>query len=163
MNVGLVSAIIAAVVALIGAILSFMANRRALRADLEKVEMELARKFTEKLYDQRLATYPIAFEITDDLRGKKLFRAEITREYLQQALERLIDWHRKNGLILSQDTVVGYKQLRNALETVIVREGALTEELLVPIQKGKVYFRACMRKDLNLLYSEERQELESSS
>ncbi|MDY6966024.1 MAG: hypothetical protein SVM80_08680 [Halobacteriota archaeon] len=72
-NPAILSAIIAALVSLSVAIISYFANRRKLRSDREALEIQLKRNFTEKLYDKRLEIYPLAFEITDSLRGEHLF------------------------------------------------------------------------------------------
>lgn len=157
MDTTIVSALIAALVALIGSTISFIANRRVLRTEIKKVEMELARRFTEKLYEKRLAAYPLAFEITDDLREKKLRRESTTQQYLEQILQSLLEWHRKNGLILSPETILAYKNMRDAIDLVITSSAIpLSQESLLTIRDSKVKFRTCMRKDLNLLYAEEK-------
>src|ERR1051325_2911205 len=99
----IIAATIAAVVTIIGAIISFIANRWSVRTELRKVELELDRKLTEKLYDKRLEIYPSAFEITDGLLGEYLFAPATTKEYLKNIQDRLMEWHRKNGLVLSDD------------------------------------------------------------
>jgi hypothetical protein len=111
------------------------------------------------LYDKRLDVYPIAFEITDDLRGKYLFRSNTSNfgETLKEIRNRLVEWHRKNGLILSEETIEAYKHLRWNLENVSESNDELTEERLKPIWEGKISFRRAMRNDINLLYSEEVQ------
>jgi hypothetical protein len=159
MDASLIAALIAAAVALTGSVISFFANRRAVRTEILKLEIELARRLTEKLYDKRLDVYPIAFEITDDLRGKYLFRSNTSnsREALKEIKNRLVEWHRKNGLILSEETIEAYKHLRWNLENVVESSDELTEEKLKPVWEGKISFRRAMRKDLNLLYAEEIQ------
>ena len=157
MDASLIAALIAAAVTLTGSIISFVANRRAVRTEILKLEIELARRLTEKLYDKRLDVYPVAFEITDDLRGKYLFRSNVSksRESLEEIKINLVEWHKKNGLILSEETIEAYKHLRWNLENVIESTDNLTEERLKPIWEGKMAFRRAMRKDLNLLYVEE--------
>ncbi len=54
----IIAAAIAAFVAIIGAIISFIANRWSVRIELHKLEIELDRRLTERLYDKRLETYP---------------------------------------------------------------------------------------------------------
>jgi hypothetical protein len=164
MDTSLIAALIAATVALVGSIISFTANRRALRTQITKLEIELARRLTEKLYDRRLEVYPIAFEITDALRGKYLFRSKVSnsRKALREVQTQLLDWHKKNGLILSGGAIHAYINLRGLLENIIESECDLTEETLNPIWEAKVAFRRAMRKDLNLLYVEEQQDEEQS-
>ena len=49
MDTSLIAALIAAIVTLIGSTVSFIANRRAVRIEVLKLEIELARRLTEKL------------------------------------------------------------------------------------------------------------------
>jgi hypothetical protein len=156
------TAFISALVAIIGAIISFMTNRRAVRAELRKVEIELTRRLTEKLYDRRLDAYPLAFEITDNLRGEHLFTLEVTREYLEDTRQRLLDWHKKNGILLSDETIETYKKLRRAIAKVTQTDVSLSDETLRPIWQAKNDFRTSMRKDLNLLYVEEKNKASST-
>ena len=150
------AALIAAIVAIIGAVISFIANRWATRAEILKVEIELARRLTEKLYDTRLDIYPIAFEITDGLRGKHVFNPDTKHEYLEDIWQCLLEWHKRNGLFLSDETIKSYIALRRGLEDIIESKKELTETNLQPIWKAKNNFRTSMRKDLNLLYVEEQ-------
>jgi len=150
-----IAAIIAAVVTIIGAVISFFTNRWSVRTELRKVELELNRKLTEKLYDKRLETYPLAFEITDSLLGEHLFSSMVTRKYLTDIHDQLMEWHRKKGIVLSDESITRFQQLRKALTKVTKSDEPLSEELLRPIWNAKNEFRTSMRKDLHLLYNEE--------
>ena len=151
----IVSSLIAAVVALIGAIISFVTNRRAVQAELKAVEIELTRKLTEKLYDKRLEVYPLAWEITGDLLREDLSEPVISKEYLEEKRQHLIAWHRKNGLLISEEAVGAYYELRNALTEATQTDSELFEKSLKLVWQSKNYFRSKLRKDLHLLYIEE--------
>ena len=71
-NVGILSAAIAAIVSLFNALISALANRRAIQAERERLERQLQRDMTTKLYDVRLEAYPKAIEITEGLRRSSL-------------------------------------------------------------------------------------------
>ena len=151
----IIAATIAAIVAIIGAIISYFTNRKSVRTELQKVEIELNRKLTEKLYDKRLEMYPPAFEITDGLLGEYLFSSKISRDYLQTIYEQLMDWHKK-VIVLSDESLTAFQLLRTSLLTVIKSDEALSEENLRPIWLAKNGFRTALRKDLRLLYNEEQ-------
>ncbi|MBN2287382.1 MAG: hypothetical protein JXI43_13105 [Tissierellales bacterium] len=108
------------------------------------------------MYDKRLETYPFAFEITDGLIGEYLFKPTVTREYLEDIRQRLMEWHRKKGIVLSDETIAAYAKLRRALGAVTRTDAPISKETLLPIWDAKNDFRTSMRKDLNLLYIEER-------
>jgi len=127
------------------------------RVEIRKVEIELKRRLTEKLYDKRLDTYPPAFEITDGLRGEHLFAPSITHQHLEDIRYRLLEWHKKNGIVFSDESIETYAALRRAIAKVTKNNEALTEENLKPVWAAKNNFRASMRRDLNLLYVEERE------
>lgn len=149
------AAVISAVVALIGAIISYFANQRAIRVEMKRVEIELKRRLTEKLYDKRLEAYPCAFEITENLRGEYLFSGDISEDYLSETRQRLIEWNRVNGIFLSDETIKSYMALRSSLS--MPKKDASTEEYIKSIWLSKNAFRSALRKDLNLLYLEERE------
>jgi hypothetical protein len=151
----IIAATIAAIVTIIGATISFFTNRRSVRTELQKVEIELNRKLTEKLYDKRLEMYPPAFEITDALLGEYLFSPKVSRDYLQSIYEQLMNWH-KRVIVLSDESLTAFQQLRVSLRTVIKSDETLSEENLHPIWLAKNDFRIALRRDLRLLYNEEQ-------
>ena len=115
---GILSAVVAAVVSLIVAVISSYNNRNALRAERDKLERELQRKLTEKLYDQRLEVYPEALEITDGLRPSRLLKRceTLTEEYFQEIVARLDKWQNtKAGFLLSENSFAKLNELRSIL------------------------------------------------
>lgn len=70
--VGLLSAAIAATVSVLIALISFVANRNALKSERDRFERELERNMTTKLYSARLEVYPEAIAITDGLRKSRI-------------------------------------------------------------------------------------------
>jgi len=103
----IVAGLVAGIVSLIVAVLSFYATVRTVRAERQKLERELTRRLTERLYDLRLKHYPRAFEITEGL-GKYAGRppASIATEYQEHTessgsgrpqrslcVSRSIPWH----------------------------------------------------------------------
>ncbi len=150
----IVSAIVAAVVSLIAAILSHLSQRKTIRSQRDQLERELQRKFTERLYDLRLESYPKAFEISDDLRGEFLFQRPVSTTQLRRVRARLAAWHKSTaGFLLSSDALKAYYEIRDALN---VSNGVRFDfDRIRAIWQAKNGFRKALKADLNLLYLEE--------
>jgi hypothetical protein len=149
------TAIIAGLVSLVIAAASYIANKRALRADREKHERDLQRRLTEKLLDLRMESYPYAFEITDKLLGEHLFHGKITAITLLSVHDELSEWNSsKAGFLLSNASIEAYYQLRDALK-IAKTTRSLSKDQIRTIWRGKNQFRRCLRSDVRLLYSEE--------
>jgi hypothetical protein len=154
----LVSAIVAALVSLVTALVSYFAQRRALAIEREKFEKQLQRTLTEKLYDLRLASYPKALEITEALRRSRLWSEETTLKeaYLLGVLNELDAWHStKAAFLLSSNGMEALYELRRALRDKPQPDGTYTQQQVERIWQAKGRFRQALRSDIILLYSEE--------
>jgi hypothetical protein len=151
------AAIVAGIISLIVAGVSFVTNRLSTRAENAKQERALQRKLTEKLLDLRLDLYPGAFEITDQLQGDILFGGTLTRNDYMRVREQLIEWSKsKSGLILTDNSMHAFRELRSALEVNLNSDEALaTDAVIRRIWEAKNRFRVALREDLHVLYAEE--------
>lgn len=154
----LISAIVAALVSLLTAMVTYFAQRRALMIEREKFEKQLQRALTEKLYDLRLASYPKALEITEGLRRSRLWSEEskLTEAYLQGILTELDTWNSTRAAFLMSDNGLDALQaLRGALRVKPQADGTFTDEQIERIWRAKGRLRSALRNDVILLYGEE--------
>jgi len=159
MNPAILTAIIAATVSLIVAIISFITNRRSIQSEREKLEREMQRRLTEKLYDLRLESYPKAFEITDLLRGDLIFNKGMTRKDFLDIRDKLFDWQRtKAAFIMSESALRAFRNLLDKLNMKPESGTTFKESETKEIWRAKNQFRGSLRGDINLIYSEEEPE-----
>ena len=156
LNPVVLSASIAGVISLIGVLISFITNQHSIKTQGDRFEKELQRRFTDKLYELRLDSYPKAFEITDDLRGEFLFRKGISIKKLASIRLELSKWNKtKAGFLLSESSLREYYAIRDSLDFSPPND-VLTEDRMNTIWKCKNRFRSALKEDLNLLYVEEK-------
>lgn len=155
----LITTIIAHFISISGIVISFYISRRTLINESKRLERQLQRQFTEKLYEKRLQSYPLAFEITEDITGEYLYSTNISKDVLLDTRKSLLEWNRKNGLILSQKSVQSFYNLKKILK--IENDIILTKETLDLIFEAKNQFRSALREDLNLLYIEEQLQIQN--
>jgi hypothetical protein len=152
-----VSAIIASSISLLIALIVYVTSVYTVKKEGARLERELQRKFTEKLYDKRLDAYPEAFVITDQTSGENLFRAQVTCHDLLMVRSRLVQWYRDKGFVMSDTSIMAFYDLRKALDTDMIEGSVPDQQKLKDIFAAKNHFRASLRQDVNLLYSEERE------
>jgi hypothetical protein len=153
------ASVLSAAVGIGAGIISYFASRFTAQSQLKRARLELNRRSTERLYEARLLAYPLAFEITDSLRGEYLFHAKPTHEGLGDVYNRLLDWNKRNGLILSEDAFGKYVRLRTALRATLDPATTLTKDVLNSLSEARRLFRGSLRRDLNLLFTEENDDL----
>lgn len=161
----LLSGIIAGIVSIVAAIISYLANRRALAIERQKFEKQLQRRFTEKLYDLRIAVFPKAMEITEGLRKSQLWREDepLTQDYLDNILLDLDTWHStKAAFLLSNNSLTAFREVRKAIRDKPKSENEYSEIQIQRIWKAKGKFRAALRNDIVLLYREELENTNSA-
>ena len=158
---GVLSALIAALVSIAVALISYFSNRNELKLQREQLEREQQRSMTTKLYDKRLEVYPEAIQITDGLRKSKLAAQgqDISEDYFSTILEKLDEWHSKKAfLLLSERAVHSFYALRWVLREKPETATGYSQEHLGRIQQAKGKFRYALRLDIQLLYAEEAYE-----
>ena len=155
---GFLSALIAALVSITVALISYFSNRNELKLQREKLEREQQRSMTTKLYDKRLEVYPEAIHITDGLRKSKLSAQGqgLSEDYFRIILDKLDEWHsQKAFLLLSEQAIQSFYALRWVLREKPETTNGYPQEYLERIRKAKGKFRHALRLDIQLLYSEE--------
>lgn len=159
---GILSAVIAASISLIVAFISFFANKNELKAEREKLERELQRSMTAKLYEARIEVYPEAIAITDGLRKSRMGSQGdgLSQQYFNDILTRLDVWHSEKAfLLLSWNAVQTLYRLRKVLREKPEMGGAYSQDQLMRIWNAKGAFRSALRSDIQLLYEEEGDDL----
>lgn len=144
---GLLSAAIAALVSLIVALISFVANKKALQSEREKLERELQRNMTTTLYSARMEVYPEAIAITNGLRKSRMQAQGETLDeaYFQEILAQLDEWHGKRSfLLMSRNAVHTLYALRQLLREKPETNGRYTASQLEKIWKAKGAFRSAL-------------------
>ena len=155
-SVPLLSALVAALVSLVVGLLTFVATSKSMANQRRMQERELDRRFTQRLYELRLESYPRAFEITDRLSGNLVFNPALRVADLHEVREELTAWYRsKAAFVLSNDAMKSWYAMKGALTRVSQAGDQLTEESRQTIWRAKNSFRAALRADVNLLYVEE--------
>ncbi len=151
------TALIAAAVSLIASLATYNATLRTLLNQRRMQERELERRFTEKLYELRLAAYPKAFAITDQLRGEHVFSGALLPELLHKVREELLEWNRAEaGFLMSQDALKAFYAIRDALARDPEDGVHYSRSQRKGIWTCKNRFRGLLKADLNLLYQEEQ-------
>jgi len=151
------SAVIAAAVSTVVAIVSFVTNRYSLNAERRKLERELQRRMTEKLIDRRLSSYPLAFKITEKLTSSAMQTSNYRVRDVHAIQNEIRDWNRTEAAFLMSDKALkAFYRLRESMDL----EGrdsdaALTDSEASVIWHAKNHFRETLRQDINLLYSED--------
>jgi hypothetical protein len=155
---GLLTAVISATVSLTVTLITVLVTRSSIRAEREKLERELQRSMTAKLYDLRLEVYPQAITITEALRRSHMAAQgeNLGEAYFGDVLARLDDWHAtKAGFIMSHRSLEQLYALRRILHEKPETDGRYTQEHIERIAVAKGDFRISLRKDIQLLYEEE--------
>ena len=155
---GMLTAVISAVVSLTVTLITVFVSRSNIRAEREKLERELQRSMTTRLYDVRLEVYPQAIEITEQIRRSRMFEQgdNLTEEYFKDVLTRLDAWHAtKAGFIISRRSLERLYALRKALREKPEANGRYSSEQIEGIFVAKGAFRASLWQDIQFLYEEE--------
>lgn len=146
----IVSAIVAGVVSLTISIIGYTASVRSIKSERERLELQLERHFTDRLYGLRLGNYPEAFRITESL-GKKNNPNQI-----QDISKQLKNWKAGEvSLILSQRARQSFYDLQAAINKQPETNKGFSEQQNLKIWKLRNLFRGELRRDLGLLFEED--------
>ncbi|WP_172335832.1 hypothetical protein [Mucilaginibacter sp. SG564] len=110
---------------------------------------------TTKLLDLRLVHYPKAFEITDNIFKEKGGNFDPVK--IKTAVEELIEW--KKGvvnLVISSEALTSFYVLRDAIMKSPANNGTYSPEQVEKISAGTKDFRKQLRRDLGILFREEK-------
>ena len=165
----LIAAGVSIVVAAAAGTATFVTTRASLHRDHERQEADFRRAMTTRLYDRRVSVYPGLFQATAAFRRSNMHEASNIESHLRDAIDRVNSWHEKEGgLLLSSNAHQELLDLRQSVKDYLrQREDdsstpldeatrLLHEERLNSIWRHKNDLRAAMRKDLGLLFDEDR-------
>ncbi len=156
-NVALLSGVVAAVVSLIVGGMTYQATVRGQRAERLRLERELQRTMTAKLYDRRMAAYPKAWKITEALRRSEMLASDAPSDpqYFRDVLTELDHWAATDGaMVLSSDSVKALYEIRRVLRIPMGSDG-YSDEQIESIREAKGNLRRELRRDVELLFTEE--------
>jgi hypothetical protein len=150
------AALVAGIVSVVIGVLTFYATTRGFENQRKMQERSQEHALSLKLMDLRLAAYPEAFEITDELNGDILFATDLTQRQLESVLGKLVTWNKKKaGFILSTESIGAWYRIRSSLRLKPGRDGLYSEDTRRKIWEAKNKFRSVLREDLALLYVDE--------
>lgn len=115
------------------------------------------RSMTERLYERRIETYPIAMRLTEPLRGDVLrdFRGDKAL-LLADVGSKLEDWRSGDAaFIVSRKSHAATMSLRDALQSQLAEGDRFTEAEVETLWNAKNDFRLSLRQDMRLLYGED--------
>ncbi len=146
------TALIAGIISLIIAFVSYFANKRSIESKSKDLEKQHKHNFKDKLNDLRLQHYAKAFRITEKIYYVKAPHYITNPDDIIAIHNELVDW--KSGeasLIMSQQTIESFRKLR---ETLCKRPGhgdKYSKDQAEKILKLKSRFRGTMRGDIGFL------------
>jgi hypothetical protein len=160
MDTAVLTTIVSAVVSLTVTLITVFVSKSSIKAERDKLERELQRSMTAKLYDARLESYPRAMEITEGLRKSRLAeqRDRLSQAYFRTILEELDQWHAtKAAFIVSRSSLERLWDLREQLRQKPGLDGGYSSEQLQNIVDAKGRFRRSLWSDMQLLFKEDTQ------
>src|SRR5690349_13541454 len=160
MDTAVLTTIVSAVVSLTVTLITVFVSRSSIRAEREKLERELQRSMTTRLYDARLESYPRAMEVTEGLRKSRLAEQpeRLSQAYFRNILEELDQWHAtRAAFIISRNSLEELWDLRAQLRQKPGPDGSYTPEQVQKIVDAKGKFRKSLWSDMQLLFKEDTQ------
>ena len=149
----ILTAIIAASVSILVALISFFQNRKSLITQTKNIENQLNHGYANKLYDLRIEEYSSAFAITEKVKQHPTPNFINPPTEIKQILSELYKW--KSGrasLIMSSNTINEFRKLRDALKKNPGNNDRYTEDQSNKILHRISRFRGSMRGDIGFLY-----------
>jgi hypothetical protein len=148
-QVALLAGIVSLFVTSIGLLSSFLIQRMQSRDAERQIRTEAA----TKLLSLRLEHYPRAFDITEKIQRRKKPERIIPRQELLDISKELYEW--KTGivnLILSQESIDAFYNLRESLGMGYAQKDAFSSEQVEKIMSARDEFRKSLRRDVGFLY-----------
>ncbi len=155
----LLSAVVAAGISLVVGILTFWSTRMSRESEESRHAKELERAMTMKLYEQRMAAYPKVWPMTESLRRSVMLRngAQHLPQYMANALVELDEWGAGDAaMMLSADALEAFYELRESLRAEPERPDGYSDAQMHRIWRAKGDLRSELRRDVALLFEEEK-------
>ena len=160
MDTAVLTTIVSAVVSLTVTLITVFVSKSSIKAERDKLQRELQRSMTARLYDARLESYPRAMEVTEGLRQSRLAeqRDRLSQAYFRTILDELDQWHAtKAAFIISRGSLEQLWDLREQLRQKPGADGRYSSEQLQKIVDAKGKFRRSLWSDMQLLFKEDTQ------
>ena len=153
MDVNIQTAIIAGVISIFIALISFFIAYLGVKAQMERFRQEQSRGLATKIYDRRLEIYPAAFAITEKLDRSKGLTADNKIENFKTAGEKMTEWHGSGAaLIMSGQSIKTYYLLLKSIGKQPAEPDNFSEIQLEKIRNCRSAFRLSLRKDIGMLH-----------
>lgn len=160
----LISAIVAILVASLSGVISYIASartldieRRKLEAEQARLQAQLDRQLTDRLYQLRIEHYPQAFVLTDEL-GKQNHPPEALPSLYTRLARDLRAW--RSGVpafVMSAESLSAYYELNKALRANLALGNKYNDQQLDRIWEARTALRKALRQDVGLLFAEEQE------
>ena len=143
----IVISIVTLIVSLVVIMVSVSVSRNTLSAAREKLDRELLRSMTAKLYDVRIESYPGGMEITEALRKSQLSgNVTLSEDYLIGIKTQLDAWYSsKAGFVLSRHSAQCFSTLRKAIREKSESNGMYLPEQIDIMVRARREFRMALR------------------
>ena len=150
MSSEITAALIAGIVSLIVSLFAGLITISQAKMERAKLERQLERQLTERLYGIRLEHYPRAFQITANLGKGNSF------EQIQEIRGQLKEWESAEvSMIISQRAKQAYYNLLEAIKKNPEKGTIYGDEQLSKIWRLRNLFRGELRQDLGFLFTED--------
>jgi hypothetical protein len=151
-----ITALIAGGISLLVSLITYFTTKQQIITEREKLERQLERKFTERLYDLRLQHYVKAFQITEGLSKVAPNKEGLASGY-QEIREQLKDWRAGEvAFIMSDKALKTYYELQRVLKKNPEMGDKYSEAQIQKIWRARNRFRGVLRADVGLLFKEEK-------
>lgn len=153
MEVDIRVALIAGGVSLIVTVISLISSFFVQKLQSRNSEKQIRASVSDKVISLRLKYYPQAFVITERIKRRKEPEKIIPRLEILKINKQLSEW--KSGiasLILSQDSINAFYELRDALNMGYAEKNAYSQEQVEKIIASRNNFRSSLRYDIGFLH-----------
>lgn len=119
----------------------------------KKLEYEIKNKYTNTLYEKRMALYPTAFKLSSGIKKLNSEAKIIPQEQQVKILRQLNAWVENDaGLFLSKEVIDSYYKLRKALGNNPGDGTSYTDIQVEKLWNARNEFRAALRYDISNLH-----------
>jgi hypothetical protein len=152
------SGLIAAGVSLVGSLLTYLISGRQISSERHKLEREMQRKFTERLYEIRIKTYPAAFAFTEMVaKPNGVLPEEMFARHLE-IRQKLRAWKSAEvTFLLSNSSFEAFRDLERRLKKNPDKGNHYSPDQLNRLWHSRNRFRSELRRDVGLLFDEEEE------
>ena len=152
------TALIAACVSIIVALIGFAINRSQMKNADNQQERSIEQALMEKLYEQRLKHYPRGYEILARIRKIPAPHYLPHPDAMKSKLDELNIWAAEASLFFSKDSLKAYWELRNALNKNPAHGADYSAEQAQKVWHARNTLRKELRKDIGNLYNTDENE-----